>query len=314
MICKFKWDFIKELKLIPLFIFIVLIRALKLAVGGLDGNNKALIIQEAEYQAGTIFTESLWNGTQFGLGDIIQFHLARVKLVSYSYSEWLHYSIEYTELWHTPLFVPEGQLQVIWQSVPRNTSSGTPFLTFLANTTKGITTNLLWVNSSVLSSDSTEKWFLVPYSESFIQYSPWRTHQSKTSLIEPLMRPTEPWTPLLNFSSGSNSTSPTVRFKALVRTTMFNSSIKCGFELRYNKTTGLLTHLDFEFEKTWNESGVAWENRVWGDIWLNDVNYTEVYFTQHPSSRTIPIFKPVPFLILSALMVLVFRKDKKNSI
>ncbi|MFX1285209.1 MAG: hypothetical protein ACFFB5_16270, partial [Promethearchaeota archaeon] len=251
-----------------------------------------------EYQAGTIFTEEYENGTQFGCGDIIQFHTARVRLVSHSYSEWLHYTIKYTELWHTPLFVPEGQLRVTWQSVPRNTSNGTPFLTFLANTTKGITTNLLWLNSSVLSSNSTEKWFLVPYSESFIQYSPWRAN----------------WTPLLNFSSGSNPASHTVRFKALARTTMLNSSRKCGFELRYNKTTGLLTHLDFKFEKTWNESGVTLENRMRGDIWLNDVNYTEVYFTRHTSSSTIPIFEPIPFLIISALIVLVFRKDKKTSV
>ncbi|MFX1285499.1 MAG: hypothetical protein ACFFB5_17810 [Promethearchaeota archaeon] len=95
---------------------------------------------------------------------------------------------------------------------------------------------------------------------------------------------------------------------------MFNSIIKCGFELRYNKTTGLLTHLDFKFTETWNETGVACENRIRGDIWLNDVNYTDVYFTRHTSSSTIPIFEPVPFLILSILIVLVYQKVKKNSI
>ena len=200
-----------------------------------------------------------------------------------------------------------------WQSVTRNTSHGTQSLTFLANTSKGTTTNLLWLNTSVLTCESGDKWFLVPYSESFIQYSPWRANQSKTSPIEIEMRPIEPWTPLLNFSSVSNSASQTARFRAIARTTMFNSSIKCGFELRYNMTTGLLERLDFEFAKTWNESGVACENMVWGDIWLNDVNFTEVKFNE-VTFGAIPIFEPIPFLVISALMVLVFRKYKKSSV
>ncbi|MFX1283297.1 MAG: hypothetical protein ACFFB5_06560, partial [Promethearchaeota archaeon] len=73
MICKFKRNYvIKELKLIILFIFIVFISTPKLAGVGLKGNDKSIAVKEAEYQAGTIFTEEYENGTQFGCGDIIQ--------------------------------------------------------------------------------------------------------------------------------------------------------------------------------------------------------------------------------------------------
>lgn len=307
--CFFRYYIFKELKLIFFFIFIFLLSTSDLAVVSFNGNNKSVIIQEAEYKASWICAEEILNNTTVGYGDIPHFWIARLRLISQSDPVWLQYNIEYEDLMHNPpIFNPAGLLWISRLSITSNPTQITRFLTFQSKTSEGLSTNFLWLNSSLLSNISNILSFSVPYSEGFIHYSPWRVNQTKIYSIEEYVGCTEPWTPLLNFSS-DNYTSKQVRFRAIARTTMINSILKCGFDLCYNKTTGLLESLDFEFVKAWNERGVTYENMVWGDIRLNDVNFTELNF----SRNTIPIFEPVPFLITSALMVLVFRKWKKNS-
>ncbi|MFX0126220.1 MAG: hypothetical protein ACFFAE_21550 [Candidatus Hodarchaeota archaeon] len=77
MIYDLKWDyFFQELKLIILFVFIFLISTSDLAIMGFNGNDKSVIIQEAEFKASWICVEEILNKTTVSSGDIGHFWIA----------------------------------------------------------------------------------------------------------------------------------------------------------------------------------------------------------------------------------------------
>jgi hypothetical protein len=282
---------------------------------GTPFSNEKVIVKEAEYRAGWIYLEKSENGITSGLGDFVQFWSMRIWLVSQSDPEWFKYNVEYSDLHFIhPIFCPKGSLQISHRSVTKSPALTTPTLTFEANTTQGLTTNIFWMNSTLLTHNLGDLHFSVPYSEEFIDYSPWRSNQSHGTGITYYIAYTEQWIPLLNFSSGYNSASRRVRFNAIATRTIPNGSLKCGFALIYNQITGLLEDFGFNYAKTWQAGGTTYKNTIRGDVSLQEVNFTEITInrTNTSSSSTAISSQETIFEILLTVTLIAWIGSKKR--